>query len=92
MNSPHTRAQYCHPHCPSGLTCGEDWQELQVAAKELAKIKLSLVSDSAQIQRAAKENGAIPAARVVKGGIFLEIDGEMQNDALNTAIHIVPVV
>ena len=26
-------------------------QELQVAAKELAKIKLSLVSDSAQIQR-----------------------------------------
>lgn len=55
-------------------------QELQVAAKELAKIKLSLVSDSAQIQRAAKENGAIPAARVVKGGIFLEIDGEMQNE------------
>ena len=55
-------------------------QELQVAAKELAKIKISLVSDSAQIQRAAKENGAIPAARVVKGGIFLEIDGEMQNE------------
>lgn len=55
-------------------------QELQVAAKGLAKIKLSLVSDSAQIQRAAKENGAIPAARVVKGGIFLEIDGEMQNE------------
>ena len=55
-------------------------QELQVAAKELAKIKLSLVSDSSQIQRAAKENGAIPAARVVKGGIFLEIDGEMQNE------------
>lgn len=55
-------------------------QELQVAAKELAKIKLSLVSDSVQIQRAAKENDGIPAARVVKGGIFLEIDGEMQNE------------